>query len=137
MEIGAPILQEKLHLQASLIRQVDSESERKIEIHDIDSDLEEETRNPTCPVNIVTLMTSSVSLSQFSGDIFYPLLSNSTFSHVDLKPIVEENCEDPLVSTDLASDTAPPSSCVLLTPHTSEPLSTSFRIHFPKWKIIL
>ena len=73
--IGSPILQEKLPLEPSLIRQVDFESERKIEIHDIDSDIEEETRNPTCLVKIVTSMTSSVSLSQFSGDIFYPLFS--------------------------------------------------------------
>ena len=130
MEIGAPILQEKLPLQASLIRHVDYESERKIEIHDIDSDLEEETRNPTYPVNIVTLRTSSMPISQFSGDIFYPLFSKSSFSHVDLNPIVKETCEDPLVSTELASDTAPPSPCVLLTLHTSEPPTTSFRIPF-------
>ena len=86
--IGSPILQEKLPLEPSLIWQVDSESERKIEIHDLDSDLEEETENPTCPINIVTSMTSSVSLSQFSRDVFDPLFSNSSFSHVDLKPIV-------------------------------------------------
>ena len=75
-----------------------------------------------------------MSLSQFSGDIFYPLFSNSSFSHVDLKPIVEETCEDPLVSAELASDTTPPSSFVLLTPHTSKPPTTSFRIPFSQVK---
>ena len=77
--IGAPILQEKLPLQASLIRQVDSKSKSKIEIHDIDSDLVEETGNPTCPIKIVTSMTSSVSLSQFSGDLFDPLFISPLF----------------------------------------------------------
>ena len=96
--IGSSILQEQLPLEPSLIRQVESESEHKIEIHDLDSDPEEETKNPTCPFNIVTSMTSSVSLSQFSGDLIDPLFSTSSFSHVDLKPIVEESCEDPLVS---------------------------------------
>ena len=96
--IGLSILQDKLPLKPSLIRQVDSESESKIEIHDLDSDLEEEIENPTCPINFVTSMTSSVSLSQFSRDVFDPLFSNSYFSHVDLKHIVEETCEDPLVS---------------------------------------
>ena len=75
-------------------------------------------------------MTSSVSISQFSGDLFYPLFSKSSFSHVDLKPIVEETCEDPFVSAELASDTTPTSPGVLLTPHTSEPPTTSFRIPF-------
>ena len=75
-------------------------------------------------------MTSCVSLSQFSGDVFDPLFSNSSFSHVDLKPIVEETCEDPLVSAELASDTFPPSPGVLLTPHTYKPPTTSFRIPF-------
>ena len=110
--IGSSILQDKLPLKPSLIRQVDYESKRNIEIHDLDSDLEEETENPTCPVNIVTSMTSSVSLSQFLGDLFDPLFSKSSFSHVDLKPIIEETCEDPLVLAELASDTAPPSSFV-------------------------
>ena len=93
LEIGARILQEQVPLQASLIWQVDSESERKIEIHDIDSDLEEETGKPTCPVNIVTSMTSSLSLLQFLGDLFDHLFCKSSFPHVDLKPIVEETCE--------------------------------------------
>ena len=128
--IGSPILQEQIPLELSLIRQVDSESECKIEIHDLNSDIEEDTKNPTFPVNIVTSMTSSVSLSQFSGDVFDPLFSNSSFSHVYLKPIVEETCEEPLVSAELASDTIPPSPCVLLTPHTFEPPTTSFRIPF-------
>ena len=61
--IGSPILQEKVPLKPSLVRQVDSESQHKIEIHDLHSDLEEKTGNPSFPVNIVTSMTSSVSLS--------------------------------------------------------------------------
>ena len=48
LEIGAPILQDQLPLQASLIRQVDFESERKIEIHYIDSDLEEWKPHMSC-----------------------------------------------------------------------------------------
>ena len=39
LQIAPPILQEQLPLQASLIRQVDPESEHDIEIHEIDSDL--------------------------------------------------------------------------------------------------
>ena len=130
LQIGQPILQEQLTLQAYLIQQVDPESERKIEIHEIDSDLEEETGNATSPFNIFTSRTSYVPFSEFLGDIFHALFSPSSFSHVDLNPIVEENCRDQLVSKEFPSDTPPPSPCVSSIPHASEPPTTYLGIPF-------
>ena len=58
-----------------MIQQVEPQSKHEIEIHQIDSDLEEETGNPTFHVNMYTSMTSSVPDSQISGDIFHALFT--------------------------------------------------------------
>ena len=44
--------QEKVPRQVHVIREVDPQPECEIKVHQIDSDIDEETRNPTFPVNI-------------------------------------------------------------------------------------
>ena len=105
--------------QVPIIQQVKPQPKHEIEIHQIDSDLEEDTRNPTFPVNIYTSRTSSVLDSHFSGDLFHALFPQFSFSHVDLNHILKETSRDPLVVVELPSDTPPPSPCVSSIPHTA------------------
>ena len=49
---------------------------------------------------------------------------------MDLNPIVEEICREPLVSTEFPSGTPPPSPCVSSIPHASEPPTTYLGIPF-------
>ena len=116
--------------QVPVIRQVEPQSEREIGIHEINSDLEGDTGNPTYPINIYTSKTSSVLDSHFSGDLFHALFLQSSFSHVDLKPILDDTSRDPLVSSELPNDTPPPSPHVSTIRHTSQNLTTSSCIPF-------
>ena len=53
-------------MQVPPIRQVNPLPPSDVEIHDIDSDLEEDTGPSTCPVNILTSLVSSIpSLQEF------------------------------------------------------------------------
>ena len=57
----APLsLQEQLPLQIPPVEQVEYPPKPEIEVHGIDSDLDEESGPATCPVNIFSSMTSFV-----------------------------------------------------------------------------
>ena len=130
MQIVTLSLQEKVPPQVLVIRKVESQLEHEIEIHQIDSDLEEETEKTTFSVNIYTSRTSFVPNSHFSRDIFHDLFPQSSFSHVDLKPILEDTSRDALVSTKFPSDIPPLSPRVSSIPHIAQTPTTSSHIPF-------
>ena len=113
-----------------MVQQLEPQPECEIEIHKIDSDLEEETGNQTCPVKMYTSRTFSVHDSQFLGVDFHVVFPRSSFSQVVLKPILEDTSRDALVSTEFPDDIPPLSPRVSSIPHTAQSPTTSSCIPF-------
>ena len=59
-QVAAISFQEQLPLQIPPVQQVEPPPEPEIEVHGIDSDLEEESGSATHLVNILSSMTSSI-----------------------------------------------------------------------------
>ena len=82
-EQSAPIaplgIQEQVPLQIPLGEQVEPLPQPEIEVHEVHSDLEEEARPTTCPLNILTSMTSSIPGIQLSESIFDSLFLSLIF----------------------------------------------------------
>ena len=84
IQIAPLALQEQVPLQIPPVQQVETPPQPDVEIHEIHSDLEEEAGPISCPVNILTSMTSSIPDTQLSTVLFYALFHRPSFSHLNL-----------------------------------------------------
>ena len=66
-------------MQIPPVQQVEPPPQADIEIHEIHSDLEEESGPSTFPVNILTSMTSSIPNTHLFENIFYSSFSQISF----------------------------------------------------------
>ena len=117
-------------LQIPPVQHVEPPPQPEIEVHEIHSDLEEEAGPSTCPINILTSMTSSIPGTHLSENIFDSLFPQYSFSKLNLKSILEDTTRDPSVLEEVPNLTPLSSPSISLTSHTSHTTPTSSHIQF-------
>ena len=75
-------------MQVPPIQRVEPPPQDDIEIHEIHSDLEEESNPSTCPVNIITSIASSIPNTQISKNMFDSSFSQFSFSELNVSLIL-------------------------------------------------
>ena len=107
-----PLLQisqrEKAKVQVPHIQQVNPTPLDDIEIHDIDSDLEEETGPSTCLVSILTSLVSSIPNPEESEFVLGASFSQHSFSEINISPIMEPATTIPTILVDSPIHTSSP-----------------------------